>query len=239
MLTGIGAPTAWPFFQRGAAALGPARTALGGVFGLPAPDLTLAGINLAVGDLLLVGTASDTAFLATAVVVDVDGNVLTVDNSLIAGAMTLGTMQSWLVTAAIVGGTITATWNGGGPAVGAFLACKVTNLTGALQETLAVDYAAPGALHPDSGLTAYYGPVPRIGWGLVALSGKVTDTLGTWQPSSGLTKMNAGQRFGGPGPGLSVDLKEGYRVNSSGVGEQAHIHGQTQRECVAIVGYYH
>jgi hypothetical protein len=225
MLTGISAPTAWPFFQHH----GRATVALGTSVGGPGASLTLAGINLAPGDLLLVGTGSDLAGTATDVSVDINGVGLDQDGAEVdAGVFVLCSMNSRLIPAAIVGGTITASWPVADPDNMVMLARKVSNLAGLLEEEVQAGFGFTTT--PDSGGTAIYA-APGFHWGLVCCLGRALDTLGTWQFS-----MTAGQRASTVA--IKVDLKEGYRIPAAPAAARAHLHAQTSRRSVALAAYY-
>lgn len=225
MLTGIGTPTAWPFFERGGGAVSPARTALGTNVGASAPTLTLAGINLAVGDLLLVATVNNNALSATTVVVDVDLALLTQDSQESGASDLMVTINSRKILAAVVGGTITAEWTVDDPNQMALLAVKVSGLAGTLREEASTYFAYTA--NPDSGPTGPY--TPGFHWGVVGTLGKAADTLGTWQ-----NLMTAGQRAASVL--LGVDLKEGWRM--AAVAARAQILLQSARKSVASVVYY-
>jgi len=226
MLTGIGAPTAWPFFKHGVAAAPASRTALGTAQGSSASTLTLAGINLALNDLLLVGTVNNNAFSASDLEVDINGNMLSQDSKESGASDLLVTINAWKATVAIVGGTITVTWTVDDPDKMALVACKVSGLLAAALQAEASVYFAT-TTNPDSGLT---GPFALgFHWGVVGTAGRAADTLGTWQNG-----MTAGQRVSTVAVG--VDLKEGWRFSAAAARSQ--ILGQSNRKSIAAVVFY-
>ena len=236
MLTGISAPTAWPFFQPN---LAPSpRTPLGirtgcwTAAGVGPDTLTIAGVNLAAGDLLLCGTESRDAVSFPDVQVDCNGTFLTQDRYTVA-ADVLVCMFSLFMGAPVVGGTITAEWPVWGPPPAiALIACKVSGLTGVCRETQE-NIEAPTA-NPFTGFTGAYGG-PSFHWGLVGTSGFPADAPGAWQNG-----MSAGQRAsinGGLGLLDSADLKEGFR-SVLATAARTQILGQTVRASNSIIGYY-
>jgi hypothetical protein len=226
VLTGIGAPTAWPFFQQRGGRL---RVPLGTNIGGGAPTLTIAGVNLAVGDLLLVGTCSDLPGTAGLVTVDIDGTPLITDASQPdTGLLILVTLNRLVIAAPVVAGTITATWGPGNPNNAVMLASKISGTPGAFQERKTAGFGLTTA--PDSGLTAVYASA-GFHWGLIGTAGRAADTLGNWQNS-----MTAGQRAATVA--VRCDLKEGYRAPAAAVAARAQITGQTSRRSAALVAYY-
>ena len=230
MLTGIGAPTAWPFFKR---AGGPAviRTVLGKNTAILSLTIQLNAINVAVGDMLMVGVVNDNRVLAGAPVVDLNGNNLNVDASRTYLTLRLE-IHSLLIPAAVVLGTLTATW-AVAPTNSAMLAIKVSGLVGTRKANL--NPVGANTANPDSGTTAAYAAAKNFHFGCVGTVGNGADLLGVWQNA-----MTAGQRASQPaiGPPLGVDLKEGYRIPAAPVGAQANIHNQSLRASLAQVVYY-
>jgi hypothetical protein len=228
MLTGIGAPTSWPFFQRHGS--GPSRTPLGTALGASVTTVTIVGVNLAIGDLLLVGTVSDNCFSANTVEAYIDATLMTQD-IVQANALTtmLVSMNSLAIPAAIIGGTITASWAiADDPDNMAIVACKVSGLVGVLEEPRSATFNSTSV--PDCGLTAVYA-ASGFHWGIVGTKGRSLDLLGAWQNS-----MVAGQRVSSAF--IAVDLKEGYRIPATPVAARTRIIGQTSRPSTAQVGYY-
>jgi hypothetical protein len=225
MLTGIGAPTAWPFFKRGGL---PVRTALGAYVGASVGSLASGPRNIVAGDLILVGTASDNRLSATDVEVDIDGNVFGQDVLRNSGDLKV-TINSYYSAVAIVGGIITATWTPNDPNNLAIVIVTVSNLGGVMRESKS---SAATTANPDSGITAAYAAVKNFHFGVIGTLGKGSDALGTWQNG-----MVAGQRIGSVGtPG--IDIKEGYQIPPAPIGARAKILGQTSRPTIAMIAYY-
>jgi hypothetical protein len=231
MLTGIGAPTAWPFFKRGGVAT-PVRRVLGrNADAGPLLTMTLGGINIAAGEFVIVATNNDNRSIAGFPVVDLNGNNLNVDASR-SYVTHVVTIQSWLPPGAIVGGTITATWPMS-PTNAAILGMAVSNLIGTRKANL--NPVGAVTVNPDSGVTAAFVAANSYHCGVVGTVGNGADALGVWQNG-----MAAGQRVSWPAAGVppGVDLKEGYLIPAAPVGAQAHIHNQTSRASLAQVVYY-
>lgn len=227
MLTGIGTPTAWPFFKHGAAKA-ITRNAIGKAFGNFDPVIAVGG-NLLAGQTLFVGTLSRDMAAGDTVTVDIDGNVLTQDIFQLDVPLVL-TMNSWKTPAAIIGGTISATFSNL-PEWSAMLAIKLTNAGDILKATSVALF--PATHDPSSGATAGFPGPPCFHWGLIGTDGNGTDALGVWQGS-----MTAGQRASNGVIGSEVDLKEGYRIPPLATGARAWIINQTNRHSIATVAYY-
>jgi len=227
MLTGIGTPTAWPFFQRRGR---PSITALGGAGGSGVLSIARAGVTVAVDDLLLVGVGwyrNPTTLLPTC---NIDGNALTLNVQRNTSARISGAIFSLLIAAPLVNKTITVTWTAA-PTHAALIASKVNLLAGNFVEGVTVAPALTA--NPDSGLTADWGTDPSLHWGLVANQGDaLADNLGAWQNA-----MQAGQRYG-QALGVTIDLKEGYRFPLPSTTGRAQILGQTTRWSVPLIAYY-
>ncbi len=230
MLTGISAPTAWPFLKRRSTSYPPVRTALGSaVDGLGTGMVQLAGVNVAAGEMVLVATANDAPLLTGPIAVDIDGNAFVQDAARSSSSLLHGTIHRYVAPAAIVGGTITAAGSLGASLWLGLVACKVAGLTGVLNEAQTNQYTS--SVNPQTAATAVY-PFQGFLWGLVCTNGSLVDALGTWQNS-----YSSGQRDGGPGGGLQIDLKEGFRI-TNGAPAQTKILLQTARRTVAITCNY-
>jgi hypothetical protein len=225
VLTGIGTPTAWPFFKHGVA--NPiTRNALGQVVGNFESTLEL-NANLLAGQTLLVGTLSRDMAAGDTVIVDIDGNVLAQDIFQLDVPLVL-TMNSWKTPAAIIGGLISVNFSNV-PEWSVMLAITLTTAAGLLKETAIALF--PATQDPNSGATFGYLGAPCFHWGLIGTDGWAGDLLGTWQGS-----MTAGQRASNGVAG--VDLKEGYRIPLLPTGARAWIINQTNRHSIATVAYY-
>lgn len=230
MLTGIHAPTAWPFLGPHPPA-GVFRTALGTVLGIPGPSLTLAGINLLAGEMLAVGVGYVLAVGALPVA-DINGNALVNVGIRASSNLLRGIIFKYVTPASIIGGTITVTWPVGGY-IGGIVASKFSGIVGTTEEFISASFVSTTS--PDSGITLDYG-FPNVGYGLIATNGLAADALGVWQPSAGALWMHAGQRVSLALLGL--DVKEGYRIIGAPLGGQARITGQTLRRSVALFGLF-
>ena len=225
MLTGIGAPTAWPFFQKARKPV-PVRSGLGQFKAVSSDNIVFPStIDGFAGDMVLVATASDSAATSATVVVDIDGIPFTQDISFIGGGNLLGTMNHWRAPADYLNAQVTATWTDGIVGYCSMIMISVTNLTGVFNEQKTAEFASTA--NPDSGITSAY-PEPGFHWGSVCLIGKIADTLGAWQ------NMTAGTRTATLA--VHLDQKEGWK--SSNGPARAQILGQTPRQCVALVGHY-
>lgn len=226
MLTGIGAPTAWPFFQK-ARKPQPARTPLGQFQATLTDILDLPSlVDMDAGEVVIVSTASDSAAASPTVEVTIDANVLTQDIAFVGGGNLLGTMNHWVCPAATFNMQVTATWTAGVPGYVSMVVCKVTNLTGVFNEQKTAAFASTG--NPDSGITSLY-PEPGFHYGAICLIGKSSDALGAWQNG-----MSAGTRVGSLA--VHLDHKTGYKISNGPA--QAQILGQAARQCVALIGHY-
>jgi hypothetical protein len=227
MLTGIGTPTAWPFFHAGHSAIA-TRLALGTAIDSGFTTIQVDGINLATGDLLLCATASDNASSATTVAVTIGPNAMTQDVAVVSTVTLLVTVNSYVAIAPIVGATCLATWTVNDPDNQCMLVCKVSNVVGTLVNSRSGGFA--NTTSPNSGATAF-GAASRFHWGIVGTIGQAADSLGVWQS----TTSEAGQRISSNT--VRIDLKEAYRYTNLAAG-RARILNQTSRQSAAIIARY-
>lgn len=228
MLTGIGTPTAWPFFKP--FPVGQVlRSALGAAVGGGVDHLDFPGINVSIGDLILVATCHDGPLISPTVDVDIDGDVFNLDavrNS--TTNLVQVTVSSYITPAAIVGAQITVKWPVSDPVSLAAIVIKVSGITSGFVGSKATSYLT--TTDPDTGVYAGF-PAHRFEWGIVGTKGKQTDTLGNW-----MHLLTAGQRASFAGTPLRVDLKEGYLLGGSIA--ESHIQSQTDRNSANIIALY-
>ena len=232
MLTGIGAPTAWPFLNRSPQPSGVTHLALGTVTGLPAPSLTIGGVTVLAGELLVVGVGY-TVSVGLPPVIDINGHVMVIDVSRDSTAAVLRSMiYSLVAPVSIVAGTITATWPAPFIYIAGIVASRFTGINGIPEEVTSRVFL--NTANPFAGPTLDYGS-PRVAYGLVVTNGLVGDALGVWQPTNGLAEMHAGQRA----TINAIDVKEGWNI-MGGIpgGALTSIHGQTSRRTNALAVYY-
>jgi hypothetical protein len=229
VLTGIGAPTAWPFFHPDHPTV-PIRQALGTAIDSGFPTVQVDGINLATGDLLLCATASDNAGSATTVACSIGADAMTQIVSVVSNVTLLVTIHSFVAAAPAIGKTCLARWTVNDPDNQCMLVTKVSNIAGVLFDARTITYLSQA--NPDTG----YGGnnVPRtFYWGIVGLIGRQADALGAWQNG-----MVAGQRIGSADVGPRIDLKEGWEVSPIFPRARTRILGQTARQCAAVALNY-
>lgn len=202
------------------------KTAIGTAFNNSATSLSITGVNLNAGDLLLVADNANDGGGGNPASLTINGTSL-VNDLIVINTNISTSIWRLKIAASIVGGTITASYGAAIPS--SMIAVKFNNLFGTLLTSISAQFIATTA--PDSGLAILQTPEPQAQWLIIGTAGINTDALGTWQNIFG-ADMRASTTI------IGSDLKESYNTPNPPIQARAAIVGQTNRESNALAVVY-